>query len=734
MRSIHSQQFTIARTIWTWYYVGALSVWVLFTMGTVALAADVPSLRQVVSLDGIWQVEQGGMESVPKEFSHTVVVPGLVDMAQPAFTEVGVKSRLRKAFWYRRTFRIDGPVPAVAVLKVHKAKYGTRVILNGMPLGDHLPCFTPGYFDTHAALRPGENEILIRVGAHFDSVPRNPKNQLPVGYDLEKDRYIPGIYDSVELILTGSPHIVRVQVTPDIEKKSAVVRAWVRYTGVPTVAKLHFTVREASTGQVVGEAECEIPAAGDGAERKGQATIPIRDCRLWSPEDPFLYTLEVRGDADVLKTRFGMRSFRLDSATGRAILNGRPYFMRGSNVCIYRFFSDSQRGDKPWREEWVRRLHKAFRDMHWNSLRYCIGFPPESWYRIADEQGFLILDEFPIWNTVAKPGDFDCDKLAAEYTEWMQERWNHPCVVVWDGCNETYSPDITEAIRKVRGLDFSNRPWDNGWGPPGHIDDPFEAHPYHFIFGPPKFRMEQIKPEHGTKEGIHRLHPGAQVKENMHSPIIINEYGGIPINRDGTATHCSKDVYEYLLGPNSTTAQRLHLYARYKAALTEFFRSHRAAAAVLDFCGLAYSRPPTGDTSDHWIDVEKLTWEPEFYAYVRDAFAPVGIMIDAWAEKYPPGPGREFPVVVINDLYETWKGTVRFRLLRDGKTITEKNQPCEVSPLGREKLSFTIDIPNQPACYEVEAALVSPGSQPVRSLREFEVFPEQDIKNPASSK
>ena len=35
--------------------------------------------------------------------------------------------------------------------------------------------------------------------------------------------------------------------------------------------------------------------------------------------------------------------------------------------------------------------------MNWNSLRYCIGFPPDFWYDIADEVGFLIQDEFPIW-------------------------------------------------------------------------------------------------------------------------------------------------------------------------------------------------------------------------------------------------------------------------------------------------------------------------------------------------
>ena len=99
-----------------------------------------------------------------------------------------------------------------------------------------------------------------------------------------------------------------------------------------------------------------------------------------------------------------MREFRLDHATGRAMLNGRPYYLRGSNVTLYRFFEDPQCADRPWREDWVRRLHRAFKSMHWNALRYCIGFPPEFWYRIADEEGILIQDEFPIWAAGRKAG------------------------------------------------------------------------------------------------------------------------------------------------------------------------------------------------------------------------------------------------------------------------------------------------------------------------------------------
>jgi hypothetical protein len=42
-----------------------------------------------------------------------------------------------------------------------------------------------------------------------------------------------------------------------------------------------------------------------------------------------------------------MRSFRFDPETKRAMLNGKPYFMRGTNVCIYRFFEDDARGAAP---------------------------------------------------------------------------------------------------------------------------------------------------------------------------------------------------------------------------------------------------------------------------------------------------------------------------------------------------------------------------------------------------
>lgn len=374
-------------------------LFVLFcvVLGLVA-SSDAASLRpatprQVIKLDGQWQVEQGDLgDLAPAGYSHMVPVPGLLDMATSPFPDVGKKSALRQAFWYRRTFQIAGDVPPVALLKVHKAAYGTKVWLNGRLMGEHLPCFTPGYFHLEEALkgRGQDNELVIRVGADREVLPEG----MPTGWDFEKYLFIPGIYDSVELILTGAPYIHNIQIVPDPAARSVRVQAEILGKTVDEMVTVRALVSEAVKGTAAGSASASVRASNSRLS-KADLSIPIKNCRLWSPEEPFLYELQLTTGADAVRVRFGVRSFRFDPQTRRAILNGRPYFMRGSNVTVYRFFEDSERKDRPWREDWVRRLHRKFKTMHWNSLRYCIGFPPESWYDIADEEGFLIQDEFP---------------------------------------------------------------------------------------------------------------------------------------------------------------------------------------------------------------------------------------------------------------------------------------------------------------------------------------------------
>ncbi|MEA3224483.1 MAG: glycoside hydrolase family 2 TIM barrel-domain containing protein [Planctomycetota bacterium] len=676
--------------------------------------------RLIVDLNGTWEIAQGSMDSVPDSFEHKAPVPGLVDMAEPAFEDVGKKSERRQAFWYRREFTVDAMVPDVALLKIHKAKYGTKVFLNGVLVGEHLPCFTPALLDVRESLKgAGErNELVVRIGADRESMPEGT----PTGWDFEKYLYIPGIYDSVELILAGLPYILNVQTVPDIENGKVKIVAEIDTPG-PAGFEVHFRLREVGAGGTVRSGAIGLADTTGDKREPVSFDISIADCHLWSPEYPFLYELELWTAGDNTRTRFGMRSFRFDKESGRAILNGKPYYMRGTNVCAYRFFEDAERGDKPWREEWVRRLHRKFKGMHWNSIRYCIGFPPEIWYEIADEEGFLIQDEFPIWLLNRAPEKPTSDKIIPEYKEWMRERWNHPCVVIWDAQNESVTDQTGEALRAVRHLDLSNRPWENGWADPQSDSDFAESHPYLFIrawSGKEHFRLKDMS-------GVSGVPHLRQEQKERDVPIVINEYAWLWLNRDGTPTTLTKKIYEGFFPEGSTTEQRRVRYARYLAALTEFWRCHRECAGVLHFCGLGYSRagdkprPEGGATSDHFIDLEELTFEPYFEQYVRDAFSPVGLMIDFWADELAVGSEQQFEVYVINDLYRKWTGAVSFSIARGGEAVSQQSRTCSVDGLGREILSFALTVPDETGEYQLVAELVTAGGNEVRSLRDFKV-------------
>ncbi|MCF7972407.1 MAG: hypothetical protein K9N55_01185, partial [Phycisphaerae bacterium] len=652
-------------------------------------------------------------------FERRIPVPGLCDMAVPAFGDVGRVTSQRQAFWYRRSFTVEGAVPETAMLKVHKAKYGMQVWLNGQVVGEHLPCFTPALLDVKKQLRGRgrTNELIIRVGANRESLPET----LPRGWDFEKYLYIPGLYDSVELILTKTPRIVNVQTVPEIE--ASCVRVVVELENLRKAKRvpLTYVLREWRSGQEVTRGEYEV--AGEGVNLKADFRVPIRDCRLWSPEDPFLYTLELSTAGDSTQTRFGMRSFRFDKASGRAMLNGKPYFMRGTNVCIYRFFEDVERANRPWRREWVRKLHQRFAGMHWNSIRYCIGFPPDFWYDIADEEGFLIQDEFPIWYLGEWPKALKSEAIAPQYTDWMRERWNHPCVVIWDAQNESTTQETGKALASVRDLDLSNRPWDNGWAAPQSDQDCIESHPYLWIrnwFGGEPFKLSDLaktSPRPGVRE--------EQKAETL--PIVNNEYAWLWLNRDGTPTCLTRNVYSDLIGPTASIPEHRYTYARTLAALTEFWRSHRECAAVMHFCGLGYSRsggwerPEAGATSDHFSELESLNLDPMFVEYVRDAFAPVGLMIDMWQEAITAGSEQAVPVAVINDLPEPWQGTVVLRLIQNGKTVTEQSQACTVESLGRTVIGLTLSVPKETGKYLLTAELVTKDKDPVRSLRDVQI-------------
>lgn len=700
-----------------------LLVLVLFlSLSDISIFAQSVARREVISLNGTWQVASGDMDHIPKHFTHTVPVPGLITLAEPAFEAVAPRvadrrsirqsDSLRQAFWYRRTFTLTDTSPEIAMLKIAKAKYGTLVVLNGQVIGSHLPCFTPGYFEVKHFLKTGENELIIRVGASRDAVP----DSIPDGLDFEKERYIPGIYDNVSLLLDGAPHIATMQAVPDIFHRELEVRVTLDSGRGLSRTDLTFKIRELKSNRIAGTLKETVQLDSTGKENTVDVHIPVSNCHLWSPEDPFLYRLEVTTSGDQAETTFGMREFHFDPLTRHAVLNGKPYFLRGSNITLYRFFEDSVSRHLPWDTAWVRRLFRSFKRFHWNSLRFCIGLPPEQWYRIADEEGFLIQDEFPIWyggiGWNAWPKDLKSGELAREYTEWIQEDWNHPSVVIWDASNETVcnngkTDETGKAVWAVRNLDFSNRPWDNSYSPHRAPGDVYESHPYHFQN--PHFELKDISKN--------EVPPGNQYPNNGNFPVIINEYGWLWLNRDGSPTTLTQEVYRNLLGEKSTASQRRHLQATYMAAETEYWRCRRDVAGVLIFTALGYSRAD-GQTSDFFLDPGKLIYDTSILKYLPDSFSPVGLMLDEWGDAIRSGEPHTFTIYGVNDLDKDWKGRIRLEILQGGKAIASQSAPFGMTPYGRNHLQIVCRTPATPGQYTLVASLEQDGHTIVKSIRE----------------
>jgi len=267
----------------------------------------------------------------------------------------------------------------------------------------------------------------------------------------------------------------------------------------------------------------------------------------------------------------------------------------------------------------------------------------------------------------------------------------------------------------VRRLDLSNRPWENSYNPPVGPDDPVEDHPYEFsdMARPdgPEFSMTTLERPNGKAPGAPTGHA-----------LVLNEYGWTWLNRDGSPTELTKDLYPRLLPPNATAEDRLALNAYLLGGITEFWRAYRQYAAVLHFVYLT-SSDPRGYTADHFRDVEKLELEPHFRDYMSHAFAPLGVYLSFWQPKLAAGK-HTFQVMLVNDEYSAAAGSVTVSLQsKRGGEVTHAQVPFEVGSLGQTTLYIDLDVPNTPGDFLLQAKTDADKGKPTLSRRTVTITP-----------
>jgi beta-galactosidase len=158
-----------------------------------------PVLKRIqMSLNGEWQITKTDSFSIlPSTFTSKIIVPGLVDLAEPPIESN--RDFDNGIYWHKTNFTIKEEFPELVKLQIGKAKYHAKIYLNQKFVGEHVYCFTSATFDIRKFLNPPgeENELLIGIGTH-----NNMPDSVMWGQDFEKLIYIPGIYDDVKLILS----------------------------------------------------------------------------------------------------------------------------------------------------------------------------------------------------------------------------------------------------------------------------------------------------------------------------------------------------------------------------------------------------------------------------------------------------------------------------------------------------------------------------------------------------
>jgi beta-galactosidase len=204
-------------------------------------------------------------------------------------------------------------------------------------------------------------------------------------------------------------------------------------------------------GEGTEVAQAETPLQGLSV----QQTLLVKNARLWSVDDPYLYTLlseVLLGDAvvDTETTAFGIRSISVDAQNGFR-LNGVPLKLKGG--CIHHDHGPLGAASYDRAEERKVELLKA---SGFNALRSAHNPPAPALLDACDRLGLLVIDEtFDCWRQGKNPNDYH-----VYFEEWWQRDTealvkrdrNHPSVIMWSIGNE-----IPEALGIPDGASWSRR-------------------------------------------------------------------------------------------------------------------------------------------------------------------------------------------------------------------------------------------------------------------------------------
>lgn len=401
------------------------------------------------NLNGLWNYAIRPVGQELGQYDGQILVPFAVESS---LSGVGKCLGSQNELWYNRTFTVPGKWKDGRVLLHFGAvDWKVDVWVNNVLAGTHTGGFTPFEFDITTLLRRGENDIRVRVwdGTDDGFQPRGKQVNDPKGIWYTP---VSGIWQTVWLELIPKNYIRNVKITPDLNRSLFRVEAPVNTSteGDLIVARLYDGEKLVAEGRAT---------TGNAAE------IVVKKPKLWSPDSPFLYDLEISllrngKSLDRVTSYAAMRKFSIRRDAQdivRMQLNNKDLFQFGLL-------------DQGW---WPDGLYTAptdealaydvvkTKELGYNMIRKHVKVEPARWYYHCDRLGMIVWqdmpngDQSPQWQMQnyftgeekLRSAESEAN-FRKEWREIIDYLYSYPSIGVWVPFNEAWGqfkcPEISD--------------------------------------------------------------------------------------------------------------------------------------------------------------------------------------------------------------------------------------------------------------------------------------------------
>ena len=326
------------------------------------------------------------------------------------------------------------------------------VWVNGTYVGYSQVSHATSEFDVTNVLTDGENTLAVLVLKWCDGT-----------YLEDQDKFrMSGIFRDVYLLNRPENVVYDYFTTTEVQEEQAVITVQASYRGKAVPTK--FTLYDAEHREVASQVFQE----NTGTAYTHKAVFVVKEPNLWNPEQPYLYTLVLETEGEVITDRIGIREISVKDAV--LYINGTAIKFKGVN----RHDSDPVTGFVIGLEQMKKDL-QMMKESNFNAVRSSHYPNVPYFYQLCDEYGFFVIAEADneshgtqsqylkdsSWENVSRrwnerisdtpefiSATLDRTKLC------VHREKNRPCIVIWSMGNECgYGCTFEEALKWTKGFD-----------------------------------------------------------------------------------------------------------------------------------------------------------------------------------------------------------------------------------------------------------------------------------------